>query len=115
MKYMLQIYNGGDAMQAWERLSEQERNDLSGEYFAISGAPGVFGGDQLAPATTATTVRVQDGQTLTTDGPFPETKEALGGYYLLEADHLDAAIALAQRIPAARMGGAVEVRPVVQR
>jgi len=60
-------------------------------------------------------VRVQDGGTLTTDGPFPESKEALGGYFLFEADDLDAAIELAARIPAARMGGAVEVRPVVER
>jgi hypothetical protein len=58
---------------------------------------------------------VQDGNTLTTDGPFIETKEALGGYYLVEADDLDAAIALASRIPAARMGGAVEIRPLVER
>jgi hypothetical protein len=64
---------------------------------------------------TATTVRVQDGATLTTDGPFPETKEALGGYYLFEADDLDAAIELAARVPSARLGGAVEVRPVVAR
>ena len=73
------------------------------------------GGAQLQPPATATTVRVQDGRTLTTDGPFAETKEALGGYYLLEADDLDAAIELAARIPAARLGGAVEVRPLVER
>ena len=60
-------------------------------------------------------MRVQDGKALTTDGPFAETKEALGGYYLLEADDLDAAIELAARIPAARLGGAVEVRPLVER
>jgi hypothetical protein len=60
-------------------------------------------------------VRVHDGATLTTDGPFPETKEALGGYYLFEAEHLDAAIELAARVPTARLGGAVEVRPVVAR
>ncbi len=78
-------------------------------------APGVTGGAQLQPPTTATTVRVEDGKTLTTDGPFAETKEVLGGYYLVEADDLDAAIELAARIPAARMGGAVEVRPLVER
>jgi hypothetical protein len=65
-------------------------------------------------ADTATTVRVADGSTLTTDGPFAETKEALNGYLIFEADDLDAAIALAARIPAARMGGAVEVRPIVE-
>ena len=68
----------------------------------------------LAEPQTATTVRVQDGQTLTTDGPFVETKEALGGYLIFEADDLDAAIELAARIPAARLGGAIEVRPVVE-
>ena len=67
-----------------------------------------------SPPETATTVRVQDGQTLTTDGPFVETKEALGGYLIFEADDLDAAIELAARIPAARLGGAVEVRPIVE-
>jgi hypothetical protein len=114
MQYMLQIYSG-DSMSVWESLSEDEQNSVMGEYFAISQAPGVSGGAQLQPTTTATTVRVRDGRTLTTDGPFPETKEALGGYYLLDAADLDAAIELASRIPAARMGGAIEVRPVVQR
>ncbi len=114
MQYMLQIYSG-ESMAMWERLSEEEQNAVTGEYMAIMQAPGISGGAQLQPAMTATTVRVQDGATLTTDGPFPETKEALGGYYLLEADDLDAAIELAARIPAARLGGAVEVRPVVSR
>ena len=77
-------------------------------------APGVIGEERLQPVETATTVRVQDGQTLTTDGPFADTKEVFGGFYLLEADDLDAAIELATRIPAARTGGAVEVRPVVE-
>jgi hypothetical protein len=114
MKYMLQIFSS-DAATEFERLSEDEQKAVMGEYFAISETPGVSGGDQLQPAETATTVRVQDGRALTTDGPFAETKEALGGYYLFEADDLDAAIELAARIPAARMGGAVEVRPVVER
>ncbi len=69
---------------------------------------------QLAEPDTATTVRVEDGETLTTDGPFVATKEALGGYLVFEADDLDAAIELAARIPAARLGGAIEVRPVVE-
>ena len=114
MNYMLQIYSG-DSANAWEGLSEDEQNAVIGEYMAISQSPGVSGGHQLQPAETATTVRVEGGQTLTTDGPFPETKEALGGYYLLEADDLDAAIEMAARIPAARMGGSIEVRPVVER
>jgi hypothetical protein len=114
MQYILQIYSN-EAADTYDGLSEDEKQAVMSEYFAISGAPGVTGGAQLQPPTTATTVRVQEGRTLTTDGPFPETKEALGGYYLYEADDLDAAIELAARIPAARMGGAVEVRPVVQR
>ena len=114
MQYLLQIYTG-ESTDAWQKLSEQEQSAISGEYMAIMQAPGVIAGAGLQPATTATTVRVKDGATLTTDGPFPETKEALGGYYLLEAADLDAAIELAARIPAARLGGAVEVRPVVER
>jgi hypothetical protein len=112
MQYLLQVYTG-ESMEAWERLSEEEQRSVSAEYMAIMQLPGVSGGAQLTPASTATTVRVHDGATLTTDGPFPETKEALGGYYLLEADDLDAAIELAARIPTARMGGAVEVRALV--
>jgi hypothetical protein len=114
MQYLLQIYPG-DGTEAFERLSDDEQKAIVGEYFAISDLPGVRGGNQLQPVATATTVRVEDGRTLTTDGPFAETKEALGGYYLLEADDLDAALEIAARIPAARMGGAVEVRPVVER
>lgn len=82
---------------------------------AIAQTPGILGGHQLHGPETATTVRVQDGSTLTTDGPFAETKEAIGGYFLFQADNLGAAIELAARIPAARMGGAIEVRPVVER
>jgi hypothetical protein len=114
MQYMLQIFTG-EAMSVWEGLSAEEQRAVTGEYMAIMDSPGVGAGAQLQPASTATTVRVQDGRTLTTDGPFPATKEALGGYYLLEADDLDAAIELAGRIPAARLGGAIEIRPVVER
>jgi hypothetical protein len=114
MQYMLQIYSN-EAATNFDKLSDGEKQAVMGEYLAISGEPGVRGGAQLEPATAAATVRVQDGRTLTTDGPFAETKEALGGYYLFEAEDLDAAIELAARIPAARMGGAVEVRPVVER
>jgi hypothetical protein len=113
MQYMLLIYAHDNG--EWDKLSEDEQNAIHGEYFAISSAPGVTGGDQLQPASTATTVRVQDGRTLTTDGPFAETKEELGGYYLMEADDLDSALEIAARIPAARLGGAIEVRPVVAR
>jgi hypothetical protein len=113
MQYLLQIYSEGETQ--FDSLSADERAAITDEYMAISAAPGVTGGAQLQPAATATTVRVQGGQTLATDGPFAETKEALGGYYLIEADDLDAAIELAARVPAARLGGAVEVRPLVQR
>jgi hypothetical protein len=114
MKYMLLIYTG-TSMDEWEKRPEEERNAISQEYFAINDHPGVTGGDQLQPAAMATTVRVEDGRTLTTDGPFAETREELGGYYLLEADDIDAALEVAARIPAARLGGAIEVRPVVER
>jgi hypothetical protein len=112
MKYLLQIY---PAAGEFEGLSEDEQNAVVDEYFAISQSPAVIGGDQLQPVETATTVRVQDGQTLLTDGPFVDAKEHLGGYYLVDADDLDAALEIAERIPAARMGGAVEVRPLVER
>ncbi len=114
MQYLVQIFTG-ESIEAWQRLSEAEQQSVTQEYYAIGESPGVIGGAQLQPPDTATTVRVEDGRTLTTDGPFAETKEALGGYYLLEADDLDAAIDLAARIPAARLGGAVEVRPLVAR
>jgi hypothetical protein len=113
MRYILQIFLNDDG--SYDALSEEQRQAVTAEYFAISDAPGVVGGAQLQPASTATTVRVQDGRTLTTDGPFAESKEVLGGYYLLEADDLDAAIELSARIPAARLGGAIEVRPLVER
>jgi hypothetical protein len=119
MKYMLLIHQGDTPTprdpDAWARLSEDEQKTVYRDYKAVTETPGVSAGHQLEPAETATTVRVQDGRTLTTDGPFVATKEALGGYLLFEADDLDAAIELASRIPAARMGGAVEVRPVVER
>src|SRR5215212_5389192 len=119
MKYVLLIQQG-DApnpySDAWESLSDEERREIYAGYMAINETPGVTPNDiQLGPPEAATTVRVEEGRTLTTDGPFVETKEALGGWLLFEADDLDAAIELASRIPAARMGGAIEVRPVVER
>ena len=118
MKYMLLIHQGDAptpySPDEWARLSEEERNAVYAAYKAINETPGVSPGVHMQPPEMATTVRVQDGKTLTTDGPFVETKEALGGYLFFEADDLDAAIELASRIPAARMGGAVEVRPLVE-
>ena len=119
MKYMLLIHQGTTPTprdpEAWARLSPEEQQQVYADYKGINETPGVTPGLALDEPETATTVRVEDGRTLTTDGPFVETKEELGGYYLFEADDLDAAIELASRIPAARMGGAVEVRPVVER
>jgi hypothetical protein len=112
MKYALLIYSAATD-EEWEALSEAEQGAIYGEYRAVSESPGVIGGHQLQPAATATTVRVQDGKTLTTDGPFAETKEVLGGLFVVEADDIDTALALAERIPAAR-NGSVEVRPIVE-
>jgi hypothetical protein len=118
MKYMLLIHQGDaptpyDA-EAWGRLSEDEQKAVYADYAAINQTSGVSPGLQLQDPGTATTVRVENGQTLTTDGPFVAVKEALGGYLVFEAENLDAAIDLASRIPAARMGGAIEVRPIVE-
>jgi hypothetical protein len=117
MKYVLLIQQGDtptpDSPEEWARLSEDEQKAVYADYQAINQTPGVTPSDLwLQAPETATTVRVQDGKTLTTDGPFVSVKEALGGWLVYEADNLDAAIELAARIPAARMGGAVEVRPV---
>jgi hypothetical protein len=111
VKYALLIYsNGGE----FQNLSEDEQEAVHAEYMAVSATAGIVGGQELQGIDTATTVRVENGETLTTDGPFAETKEALGGFYLFEADDLDAAIEIAARIPGARTG-AVEIRPVVER
>ena len=118
MKYMLLIQQGDTPTprdsDAWARLSEDEQKSVFEAYKAINETPGVSSGIQMQPPEMATTVRVKDGKTLTTDGPFVEMKEALGGYLFYEADDVDAAIELAARIPAASMGGAIEVRPIVE-
>jgi hypothetical protein len=118
MKYLMLIHQGTAptprSPEEWGRLSKEEQNAVYSDYKAINETPGVSPGLQLGEPDTATTVRVEDGETLTTDGPFVAIKEALGGYFVFEADDLDAAIELAARVPAARMGGAVEVRPVVE-
>jgi hypothetical protein len=111
MKYALLIYIKPGA---WEGLSEDEREAVSREYFAIAEHPNCIGGDQLQAVETATTVRQNNGRALITDGPFADTKEFLGGYYLFETDDLDPVLEVAARIPAARMGGAIEVRPLVE-
>ena len=117
MRYMLLIHQGTTPTpnsEAWNSLSEEEQTAVYAAYKALNETPGFTSGEHMQPPETATTVRVQDGTTLVTDGPFVGIKEALGGYCFFEADDLDAAIALAARIPAASMGGAIEVRPIVQ-
>ena len=118
MRYILLIHQGTTPTprdpEAWGRLPEAEQQAVFADYQAINQTPGVTPGEQLDEPATATTVRVQDGRTLTTDGPFAELKEAIGGFFFLEADNLDDAIAIAARVPAARLGGAVEVRPIVE-
>ncbi|HSC01877.1 MAG TPA: YciI family protein [Solirubrobacteraceae bacterium] len=109
MKYMMLI-NLGKARD-WRNLTEEEQKQLAEGFQALNSTPGVTPGIGLAPPETATTVRVADGKTLTTDGPFVETKEALDGFFTFEADDLDAAIELAARVPAASLGGAIEIRP----
>jgi hypothetical protein len=117
MKFMLLIQQGStptpDDPEAWATLSDDEQKAIYADYATLNRTEGVTAGVRMRPPDTATTVRVQDGRTLTTDGPFVEMKEALGGYLFFEADDIDAAIELATRIPAARMGGAVEIRPLV--
>jgi hypothetical protein len=112
MKYALLIY---DKPGSHEALEDSERQAVYAEYFALSDDPRCLDGGQLQPVETATTVRVEGGQTLTTDGPFADTKEVFGGYYVFEAENLDEAIELAGRIPSARLGGKIEVRPLVER
>ncbi len=113
MKYMMLI-NLGPRARDWANMPEDERQRVAAGWQAVNETPGLTPGNQLQPPETATTVRVEDGKTLTTDGPFVETKEALDGYCMFEADDLDAAIEMASRIPAASMGGAVEIRPIAE-
>jgi hypothetical protein len=115
MKYMLLIHQGETPVpgsSAWDGLSDDEKRRIPADYQAINSTPGVTPGMWMESPETATTVRVEDGRTLTTDGPFVAVKGALGGYLFFEAENLDAAIELAARIPAARLGGAIEVRPL---
>ena len=114
MKYLLQIYPGR-AREVAEGMTAEEQQALVDEYVAIGRSPEVLGGERLQPVETATTVRVENGEVLLTDGPFVDAKEHLGGYCLVEADDLDVALEIAARVPAARLGGAVEVRPLAER
>ena len=111
MKYALLIYSSAQA----HDIPEDQLKSIVGEYDALSAEPAVLDGMQLQFPESATTVRVHNGEALLSDGPFVDAKEYIGGLFLLEADNLDEATALAARVPAARMGGAVEVRPIVER
>lgn len=114
MKYMLQVrFNGADL--AITKLPPDEQQAIFGEFEAIRRVEGVLDGNQLQPLSTATTVRVDNGQTQVNGGSIVDSAGALDGYYLYDAPDLEAAIALAARIPATRLGASVEVRPVVER
>ncbi len=114
MQYLCLIY---DPEKAWTDMSEAERTKLSAEYMTftqdIKKSGHMVAGEALQPISTATTVRVRDGKTTTTDGPFAETREQLGGFYLIEAKDLDEATKIAARIPSARIGS-IEVRPIMK-
>lgn len=112
MRYALLIH---ERPGSYDDLSAAQRDAVTADYVTLMRDERMLGGERLQPAQTATTVRSQDGQTLLTDGPFADTKEIFGGFYLVEATDLDDALELAARIPAVRLGGSVEVRAVVER
>jgi len=111
MRYALLI---NELPGTYDGLGPEERQALTAEYFAIRDDPRVVDGGRLQPADTATTLRAENGRTLVSDGPFAETKEVFGGWFLLDADDLDGAMEVAERIPALRMGGSVEIRALVE-
>jgi hypothetical protein len=111
MKYALLIYPKPGSH---EDLGEEEATAVSAEYWSFREDPRCLGGGHLQPAETATTVRLGGDEHLIIDGPFADTKEILGGYFVFEAADLDEALEVAQRVPAVRLGGAVEVRPLVE-
>jgi hypothetical protein len=111
MRYALLIF---DKPGSYDPLGDDERKAVTAEYMEIANDPRIVGGAQLRPVDTATTVRRDGGGILTTDGPFADTKEVFGGWFLFEADDVDAALEVAGRIPAVRLGGSVEVRPVME-
>jgi hypothetical protein len=112
VKYALFVY---DLPSSWDSLSEEEKHAVYGEYHAVSDSPGIVAHYRLQPPQKTTTVRVEEGQTLTAEGPLTDTREILAGFYVLESDDHDSVLELAARIPAARIGGAVEVWPLTER
>ena len=111
MQYMLLVY---DDPKAWPERSEDEYKGIYNEYAAVAQDAATKHSAQLKGTEEAKTVRIKDGDTLVTDGPFAETKETLGGYYLVEAGSIAEALKLAAKIPSARLGGSIEVRPIVE-
>ena len=114
MKYALLIYPG-TSRELYSTHPEEEQSAIFEEFMALARDSATLASNQLQPAATATTVRVDNGRTLTTDGPFADTKEVIGGFYLVDAANLDEALEFAARIPSARMGGTVEVQRIVER
>lgn len=115
MKYVCLIYQGSTPLPGtpeWEGLSPEVQKAVYADYAALNELPGVSPGLPLGRPDNATTVRVEDGRTLATDGPFADSKEAIGGWFVVEAADLDAALEVAAKVPAARLGGAIEIRPV---
>ena len=115
MKYVFLVYQGSTPLpaspDAWATLPKDEQKAVYADYEAVNRTPGVEPGLPLGLPENATTVRVRAGKTVATEGPFVDTMGAVGGYFVFEADSLDAAVELAARIPAARLGGAIEIRP----
>jgi hypothetical protein len=113
MQYMLLIYNSPSS---WDSLTEAEQGGIFGAYGTfteeLQSSGKMVAGDALQPISTATSIRIREGETLTTDGPFAETKEVLGGYYLIDVDTLDEALEWGAKIPGATYG-TIEVRPIV--
>ncbi|HEX5225133.1 MAG TPA: YciI family protein [Solirubrobacteraceae bacterium] len=115
MRYMMLIYQGTTPVPGtaeWDALSDEEKGAIYAGYQALNETSGVEPGERMAGPTMATTVRVNGSESLTTDGPFVEIKEAVGGYFFLDAEDLDTAIEVAAKVPAAKLGGAVEIRPI---
>jgi hypothetical protein len=115
MRYMMLIYQGTTPLPGtpeWDALSEEEQGQVYQDYRELNETAGFTSGERMEGPAMATTVRVDGHEVLTTDGPFAEAKEAIGGYGIFEADDLDAAIELASKIPAARLGGGIEIRPM---
>jgi hypothetical protein len=115
MQFVMLIYQGTTPLpntEAWESLPKEEQQAIYADYAALNKTPGLTPGPPLGLPENAKTVRVENGTTLANDGPYVDSKGAVGGFMVFEADSLDDAIALAGRVPAARHGGAVEVRPV---